>query len=143
MKTVKLLICTAFILLAISMEAQPRKEKIETYKIAFITQKLNLTSQEAQQFWPIYNEYADKLEVNRKNYRQTAKKANVETMTDKEAEEFLSAEYNMKQKELDLYKEYYDKFKKVLPIKKVALLRQTEEEFKRELIKNIRERKKE
>ena len=141
MKTMKLVICATLMFLVISVAAQPRKEKIETYKIAFITQKLNLTTQEAQQFWPIYNEYADKLETNRKTYRQTAKKANVEIMTDKEAEEFLNAEYNLKQKELELYKEYYGKFKKVLPIKKVALLKQAEEEFKRELIKNIRERK--
>jgi hypothetical protein len=50
----------------------------------------------------------------------------------------VSAELSLKQREYELYKEYFEKFKKVLPIKKVALLRRAEEEFKKELIKNIK-----
>ena len=37
----------------------PKEEQIKTLRIGFITKSLNLTSQEAQQFWPIYNEYSD------------------------------------------------------------------------------------
>jgi hypothetical protein len=121
--------------------AQPttKRDKIEALRVSFITQKVNFTTQEAQQFWPLYNEYSDKLEQNRKAFRQQYNKnSNYEFTTDKEAEAYLSAELTLKQKEYELYKEYYEKFKKILPVKKVALLRRAEEEFKRELIKNIK-----
>ena len=41
------------------------------------------------------------------------------------------------QKEFEIYRDYYEKFKKVLPIKKVAKLRRAEEDFKKELLKQI------
>lgn len=31
-------------------------EMIKTKKIAFITEKVGLTSQEAEKFWPVYNQ---------------------------------------------------------------------------------------
>lgn len=130
-----------FWFIAIATIAQPgtKRDKIEALRVSFISQKVNFTTLEAQLFWPLYNEYNDKLELNRKTFRhQYGKKADFEITTDKEAEQFLAAELNLKQKEYELYKEYYEKFKKILPIKKVALLRKAEEEFKKELIKNIK-----
>ncbi|MCD6020247.1 MAG: hypothetical protein K0S53_3368 [Bacteroidetes bacterium] len=121
--------------------AQPgsKKDKIEALRVNFISQKVNFTSQEAQLFWPLYDEYNDKLDFARKSFRQQFVKASdVTTLTDKEAEAFLNAELSLKQREFELYKEYFERFKKVLPVKKVALLRRAEEEFKKELIKNIK-----
>ena len=37
-----------------------KKENIEAQKVAFITSKLNLTTEESQKFWPVYNEYESK-----------------------------------------------------------------------------------
>ena len=47
------------------------KDKIEAQKIAYITNELSLTATEAQQFWPIYNEFSDKNEELMKAYRKT------------------------------------------------------------------------
>ncbi len=121
--------------------AQPgtKRDKIEALRVNFINQKVNFTTQEAQLFWPLYDEYNDKLENTRKSFRQQfIKNIDFTTITDKEAEAYINAELSLKQREYELYKEYFDKFKKVLPIKKVALLRRAEEEFKKELIKNIK-----
>jgi hypothetical protein len=121
--------------------AQPgsKKDKIEALRVNFISQKVNFTTQEAQLFWPLYNEYNEKLDFARKSFRQQfVKTVDVTALTDKEAEAFLNAELSLKQREFELYKEYFERFKKVLPIKKVALLRRAEEEFKKELIKNIK-----
>jgi Spy/CpxP family protein refolding chaperone len=44
------------------MEERMSKEKraqLESFKIQFITKKLNLTPEEAEKFWPIYNEQKD------------------------------------------------------------------------------------
>lgn len=140
-KFLKYILIVALCSLSIFAVAQPttKRDKIEALRVSFISQKVNFTTQEAQQFWPLYNEYNDKLEANRKNFRQQyGKSLNIEFANDKEAEQYLAAELTLKQKEYELYKEYYDKFKKVLPVKKAATLRRAEEEFKKELIKNIK-----
>ena len=110
-----------------------KRERIEALRVAFITQKLNLTPDESQKFWPVYNEYQDKLKSSRKEFKsQPTTFAN-----DKEAQEYLGAELLLKQREFSLYKEYYEKIKKTIPIKKVAELRQAEEDFKKELLKQL------
>ena len=58
---------------AIAQEQQPdpkQEEKIQTLEIAFISRKLNLTTDEAQKFWPVYNEYKRDMRqvmINQKN----------------------------------------------------------------------------
>ena len=66
-----------------------KKEQIAAFRVAFITKELSLTSREAQLFWPVYNEYQDKLESLRTTRRKENKKLTPETMTDQEAELFI------------------------------------------------------
>lgn len=131
----------AFCLFGLAIIAQPgtKRDKIEALRVSFISQKVILTTQETQLFWPLYNEYNDKLDNIKKSFRQQfIKDVDFNLLTEKEAEAYLNAELSVKQKEYELNKEYYDKFKKVLPIKKIALIRRAEEDFKKELIKNIK-----
>lgn len=132
-----------FILLwvAFNSESQTnaKRDKIDQLRVAFINNKVNLSSQEAQLFWPLYNELNDKLDNLKKAYRiNFIKNFNAESISDKEAEALLTAEFVLKQKELDLHKEYYEKYKKILPIKKIALIKMAENDFKKELIKTIK-----
>ena len=65
-KSTLLIIFLSFSVLSMAQKGEKRKEikdKIESQKIAFITQKLSLTSDEAKVFWPIYNEYKTKKEA--------------------------------------------------------------------------------
>lgn len=117
-----------------------KREKIDALRATFISKKVNFSNEESIKFWPLYNEMNDKLEANRKAFRQQYNaKTNYNFITDKEAEAYLNAELNLKQKEFELYKEYYEKFKKILPVKKVAALRRAEEDFKKEIIRTIKE----
>ena len=117
-----------------------KRENIEAQKIAFITKKLNLSPEEAQQFWPIYNQLRDKQEELRKQRRQDYKEAKdkIDQLNDKEVEKLVDNEFIFRQKELDLQKEYCTKFKAVLPIKKVAKLYEAEEQFKGYLLKELK-----
>ena len=126
-----------------SWSQESKSDKVEALKIAFLTDKLELTSKEAQTFWPLYNEYNSKMEKLRKSKKSDFDelKNKGENLTDKELETFINEVFNSKQKELDLQKEYYEKYAKVLPIKKVALLYQAENQFKRELLRKIKEKK--
>ncbi|GAB4256184.1 MAG: transcriptional regulator [Vicingaceae bacterium] len=117
------------------------KEEIEAMKVAFITQKINLTTQEAQLFWPIYNEYNNQKDELRKEQHQLMKKMmeNKDNMSDEELEKNIDQLHIvLRQKELDIDKAYHQKFKEVLPIKKVAAFYKAEMDFKRELLKKLK-----
>ena len=136
--------------IALNASAQPgpkgnqsQKDKIEAQRIAFITDRLDLTPAEAQVFWPIYNEY----DAKRKELRWTYHKAPegmekpIEEMTEKEALEVVDNQIIEAQKMLDLRKEYHGKFKAVLSAKKVMLLYESEREFQKQLIDKLRKGK--
>src|SRR5687768_4964201 len=57
------------------------QERVRALKVAFITQKLNLTSEEAEKFWPIYSEYQDKRDVVRQQLAENRKKINEQSET--------------------------------------------------------------
>ncbi len=122
-------------------QSNAKKEKIEVLKVAFITKKVNLTSKEAQVFWPLYNELSDKLEANQTYVRQYLKSVNKPEISEKEAEELINADITALKKEAELHKEYYEKFKKILPRTKVAQLRIAEQEFRKEILQHIKNKK--
>jgi hypothetical protein len=133
------LILTGFYSVAALSQNNDKKEKIESFKVAFITQKLNLTTKEAQLFWPVYNEYLDKIEALKNARKKELRSANIniDTYSDKDLELMLDNEFLSKEKEVELGKEYFNKFKSVIPVKKVILLYKAEDEFKRELLRQI------
>jgi Spy/CpxP family protein refolding chaperone len=116
-----------------------RKEKIEALRVAYITKELDLSETEAQTFWPVYNEYHKKQEALRKEFKSKYnKQTDYNFATDKEAEDYINADIQLKMQEAELIKTYYDKIKKVLPVKKVAKLRHAEESFRQEIMKQIK-----
>jgi hypothetical protein len=120
---------------------KPGSEKFKAMKVAYITEKLNLTSAEAEKFWPVYNEFQTKKEAVFKELK-TLKRANKQEdkeVSDTEIEKMLNQRIITKQKELDLEKEYLAKFKSVLPIRKVGEFYKAEESFKRELLRKMRD----
>ena len=129
-----------FISCIIAQTSDSKKDKIDALRAAFISKKVNFTEQESRAFWPLYNEMNDRYESVRKTFKlRYNANTNFNFATDKEAEDYLNAELNLKQKEFEIYKEYYDKFRKILSVKKVAAVRRAEEDFKKEIIKSIKE----
>ncbi|MEO8087666.1 MAG: hypothetical protein ABI763_12640 [Bacteroidota bacterium] len=143
-----LLLCCSTILFAQqpppdddSQPQRPARERVEAMKVGFLTQRLNLTPEEAKTFWPVYNKYQDELEVLRKSRRENLvnAKMNFDEMSEKDVEKAVDSELGFRQNELDLLKKYHGQFKQVLPIKKVAKLYRAEEDFKRELLDRIKD----
>ncbi len=123
---------------------RPTKEKIKALKIAHITSKLDLSSEEAQKFWPIYNEFEakmDALRAEKRALRKKGKKAEPTELSDAELEKIVDNHLEIEQKELDVKKVYHTKFKAILPIQKVAKLYKSEHSFKKELLKKMRVKK--
>lgn len=125
------------VLTTISAIAQPgeRREKMEAYRVAFFTEKLNLNSEEAKNFWPVMNEFRDARQKLKEQY-DTEK--DIDSMSDSEVEQFIIKSVEQDQRELDLKKDLIGKMRKVLPARKVARLQGIEREFKEELLKKIK-----
>lgn len=142
MKQLSLIIL--FSITTIALFGQKRgagSEKIEAYRIAFFTQKLDLTEDESKAFWPVYNAYQKELKELRKSERQLSR-GNYSEMMDKELEKMIEKRFDLRQKQLDLEQQYYKKFKAVLPMKKVAKLPQIERAFRTALLKKMKEQRK-
>lgn len=122
-------------------EPESRNDKVESLKIAFITERLNLSSKEATVFWPVFNEFSDQMKKIREKEKENIRLFNARTAaTEQESDKFLTEQLALKQAELDLTKKYVGEFRKVLPVKKVARLLTLEQEFKQQLLQRLKQR---
>lgn len=117
------------------------KGKIDAIKVAYITKRLDLTEEEAQKFWPVYNKYEDEKEAARESTvgQYKDEKKPIDQMTEAEAEKMINDFIAFRAKDVDLMKKYVVEFRKVLPVKKVAKLITAEEHFKKMLLKQAQQ----
>lgn len=116
--------------------AQPGKDKVEALRIAYITEKVELTSHEAEKFWPVYNEYNDKIKAIRRNMRKSYRDRS-ENMSEKEAEQLYLIFIQSKQAEADVHRQYNEKLKGIIGAKKMVKLHVAEEEFRRKVMEAV------
>ena len=135
-----------FLLVAIALtgflqaNAQEGNEKIEAMKIAFITKRLQLTPEESQKFWPVYNQYeAEKKQIRQSTIGTVKDLKEDGDFTNAEAEQAITKYIEFKAKDLDLIKKYVAEFRKILPATKVAKLVTAEEHFKKMLTKQAQQ----
>jgi Spy/CpxP family protein refolding chaperone len=147
MKKSVLIICVTLFFSTFSF-AQTSKEgrkKIKALKIAYLTEQLNLTTSEAEKFWPIYNEYNKQQNKKRSSYRETLKKTVHKDDIDKVSEEQAKTLVNLKiqtDKELyELQKKFVDKIVGVIPYKKIIKLQIAEMEFGRKLMRKYKHKR--
>ena len=117
------------------------REKLQAARIAFLTNRLDLTPDNAKEFWPIFNEYEKKKnELNRdynKQKRALVAEEGLRNISDENAVKMLEIYMEQKQAELNLEKEYLDKFQSVLPPTKVWMVLRFDSEFRRNLMQRI------
>jgi hypothetical protein len=141
MNTLRMIGTLAAIMWVLTTAAQPKKERIESMRIAYLSERLQLTPDEAKAFWPVYNKLEAEMKELRKKYRMMDEEEEIETMSEEEAGKKLNELLAFKEAQLNLAKKYQTELKKVIPARKVLLLYRAEEDFKRELLKRIRERR--
>ncbi len=127
---------------ALQAQKRPNWEKIKALKVAFITERLELTPKEAQVFWPIYNDYERKKEgyykTERFNIGADIKK--LDELTDLEANDLLKRIRKLEEEKRLAQRDFIEKVSKTISSKKTILLMRSEEDFKRHLIKQYRQR---
>lgn len=138
------------VLIVAAMHAQPpgpppggkpnpkMEKKIESMRIAFITNELNLSPSESQAFWPVFNEMKDKEKAIRMEMKPDKP---VDEMSEQEANNLLDQQMRLRDKEIAISKEYTERFRKILPATKVLKLQHAEGEFRRQLVNEVKDRR--
>ena len=125
-----------FLISSLSLMAQrPSMEEIKTRfhaeKVAYLKTRIDLTSDEADKFWPVYNEYDSKHVDIQIAYMNLERKVMMskETPSDDEIISFIKDYYTKQQEEEELNEKYYERFLKILPPKKVLNLYRAEKDY--------------
>jgi len=133
-----------FLLPSILWAQRPRGEEIESLKIAFFTKKLDLSPEDAKVFWPIYNDMQAEQNALRKERFQKMisfrKVTEIDNLTDAQIQSLITSEFDFRQRDLNIEKKYYNRFKAVLPIKIIGKYYRAQEAFKRELLNRFKDR---
>nr|WP_299341339.1 hypothetical protein [Allomuricauda sp.] len=128
---------------AFSIYAQrPVRDRIKTLKVAFITERLSLSTEEAQSFWPIYNAHDEKLEGIRRRERLELKTKIplVQDLTNQESSTLLKKYLAIQNEKHQADQEFITNLQGVLAPKKILLLLKAEEDFKKRLLQQYRKR---
>ncbi|XOV67058.1 MAG: hypothetical protein ACFHU9_15640 [Fluviicola sp.] len=120
-------------------QRQQKKERVKQLKIAFFTEELDLSEDEAEKFWPIYNEMEEKVKVEKKKKISATNtiKNGFDTMSDAEIEAKMKEVLDARINEAELEKEYLVKIGDAIGFKKAAKVVSLEAQFKRELVKRL------
>ena len=127
-------------------DKKPRRwNEIMSQKVAFVTQKLQLTPEEAEKFWPIYNAASEEVwKASKKTLRAIAALVNSTkddaTQSEEEIKKLVANLDNCKMNEIKTFNKLFTEISKVLPLKKAAKIYGIEEQFRQHLIKNLSKR---
>ena len=145
--TIKKLFPYLFLLLSVITYGQnerlkEKRDQIKAMKVAFLTTELNLTSIEAEKFWPVYNAYDDKqFELRHQKMKTYARKLNdgsLDNKSDREALAFLNQIESTDEEQYVIRKKFNSALRNILPPTKILKLRKSEVDFDRKLLKQYR-----
>jgi hypothetical protein len=111
-------------------------QKVRAMKVAFITERMNLTPEEAEKFWPLQKAFEAEQKKIREKYQP---ERDLSGLSEVEVEQQLNNIFEMEEQVTRLKKEYFVKFKRVLPIRKLALYYRAETEFNKGLIRSLQQ----
>ena len=136
----------AFFLSTGLMAQQRGKERMKAYKTAYITEQLDLSSAEAEVFWPVYNKYEKKLfelrVVNMRKERSRVKElGGSDALSEEEASKFLSTMLSSEKEVIKTREEMFKALSKTLNPVKLFKLYQAEMDFKKRLLHEYRKGK--
>lgn len=136
------------ILLSIGVQAQPmgrgermraNGERVHAVKVAYLTDRLHLSSAQAADFWPVYDDYEAEMRDTRKAFRE--KYRNGAGQSEEEAGRFIEANLDFQEQALAIKRKYKDRMLKVISPQQLATLYEAEGDFKKLLLQRLREQR--
>ena len=131
-----------FVLTTLAIAQKPGAlDKIESAKIALITERLELTPEQAEKFWPLYREYADRRRELRKEFATARGDVRREDLTDEESKTLIEKGLQLKEKQIALDRSYADKFNTIITSRQLLQLRKAEDDFRQMLLERLEKRR--
>lgn len=118
-----------------------RKERFKAEKVAYISSVLNLSVQQAQKFWPIYNQYdilLDSIGEKRRNNMDMKRLNDISSFSEQECKEMMNNSFAIDSKELEIRKKYYDELSKIFSQKEIMQYYHAEHEFRRNAMRQFK-----
>jgi len=115
-------------------------QQINAARIGMITERLGLSPDQAQKFWPMYNEFSQKRQQVRARLNEARKGIDPKNMTDEQSQRLMELSLDIRQSEVNLEKEYTGKLRDVISAQQVLALRKAEEDFRKLILQRIEER---
>jgi len=131
-------------LMAFSAQAQKQnsaQSKLESARIALITERLNLTPPQAQQFWPIYNEYAQQRRNIQLELRNSRHGMDMKNLSEEQSRKLLNAKISGRQRQLNLDSKYSDRLRRVISDRQILALGRAEDDFRQMIIRRLEQRR--
>ena len=128
------LICT----LQLGAQGRPGEgmQRVQAMKVAFITQRMNLIPEEAEKFWPLQNEFEAEQKKIRAQYRPGS---DLSTLSDTEIEQAILNLFEMEEQIARLKRNYFARFKRVIPVRKLAIYYRAETDFNKRLLQSLQQ----
>ena len=141
MKNLKILFLLLFLTNLLS--AQKTKvslEKVDAYKKIYLTDKLNLNSENESKFWIAYNDYQDNLRIVYRAKRLKYRKMNLDSsnLSETEYKQFIDDFLDYEKKKIDLRAKLIVDLKEFMTLKKTVSLFRIEDDFRKEMMKKLR-----
>jgi hypothetical protein len=122
-----------------------KREQIKAMKVAFLTSELDLSSSEAEKFWPLYNTFDDKqFELRHqkmKGYFKRMQNDELDKLSEKDASSLLNQIEDNEEDLFNLRKKFILSLKEILPAAKIIKLKKAEEDFNRKLLQQYKDKR--
>jgi hypothetical protein len=135
------LLLFGFTALAQNTSQQDARSKLDAARIALITDRLGLTPEQAQQFWPLYNEYAEQRRLIQQEFRDARKGLDINKLTEEQSRALMKVRMDGKQRQLNLETKYGDRLMDVINTRQLMALKKAEDDFRAMIIRRIEQRK--
>lgn len=117
------------------------QEKIKNLRIAYISDKLGLTPEQAEKFWPVYRGFSDERKQLRMDFAKSRREVNAQNPTPQDQERLVKLGLELKQRELDLEKDYSGRLMKIITAQQMLNLRKAEGDFQRMILQQVQQRR--
>lgn len=117
------------------------RQKIEAARIALITERLGLTPEQAERFWPIYNEYNNQRRNLVQELQEARRNVDMKNLSEEQGQALMKLGLDIRERQVQLEKTYSQRLMQVISTQQMLSLRKAEDDFRRMIIQRLEERK--
>lgn len=141
MKNFYILIICFLNTILIQAQRPEKRAELNALKVGYLTKQLELSASEAEVFWPVYNEFDKKMFELRQKRILKSRNLNIENLTNEDALKLIASMKESEKSKYDYESQLIDDLMKLLPPKKIILLKKSEIEFGKQVLEQYKQKR--